>query len=823
MVMRLGGVTKNSVRIAALLATSGLSAPVFAQTASGTTDGTLINGEIIVTATKRAENIQNVPISITALGNATLDQHQVQTLDDYTKLLPSVSFQSFGPGQSELYFRGIATGGDGIQSGPLPSSGLYVDEIPLTTVGSSVDFHVYDISRVEALAGPQGTLFGASSLSGTLRIITNQPDTSHFSAGYDLQGDKFGSGSAGGQAEGFINVPLGTRAAIRLVGFYDHEGGYIDNKPGTRCYSRPNDQGIGGNTDCAGATSTDPTITFDPLTVNNSRFAKKNFNDIDTYGGRALLKVDLADDWTVTPGIAYQHQVAHGTYLFDPSVGDLAVHDFTPDHNRDSWYLASMTVKGKISDWDVTYAGSYFHRKIDNTQDYSYFSVAYDPVTDYNLYKDAAGNDLDPTQIYHAHDTYTKMSHELRINSPVDQPLRLTAGLFMQRQTDHHLADYEVDGLADAVVYYNTPVPGANSNDVFFTDIHRTDKDYAMFAEGSWDILPNLTLTGGIRGFIASNTLTGFSGGSGTLAHFGCTGIAQDCKAINGKVNETGETHKVNLTWKIDRDRMVYATYSTGFRPGGNNRPAFALGEIQNPGPYDPDTLTNYEIGWKTSWFDHTLRVNGALFWEDWNKVQYTEPGILGIQYTVNAGKARSKGIEGDISWTYAHHLTLSASGTYVDAKLSSNFCVPHYGCTVVDDGLGDGGTVGGILAPKGTRLPVTPKLKITATARYDFNVGGYKSFVQGTVNHQSGTTTHLLDADAGTFYGEPTKQFTTADFSIGTSYANWTASLFIQNAFDKRGILSKNSVCVPGICGQYARVYPVKPQYFGIRFGQKF
>ena len=811
MVIRLGGVTKTSVRIAALLATSALAGPALAQAASGPPDSTPTNGEIIVTATKRAENIQNVPISITALGNATLEQHQVQSLDDYTKLLPSVSFQSFGPGQSELYFRGIATGGDGIQSGPLPSSGLYVDEIPLTTIGSSVDFHVYDINRVEALAGPQGTLFGASSLSGTLRIITNQPDASHFSAGYDLQGDKFGDGNAGGQAEGFVNVPLGERAAIRLVGFYDHEGGYIDNTEADRTYERPNDYTADGST------------VNSPITVNNSKYAKNNFNDIDTYGGRALLKVNLDDNWTVTPGIDYQHQVAHGTYLYDPSAGDLKVHDFTPDHNRDHWYLASLTVEGKISDWDVTYAGSYFNRTVDNTQDYSYFSVAYDAITDYNYYKDAAGHDLDPTQIYHAHDTYTKMSHELRVSSPKDQPLRLTAGMFMQRQTDHHVADYEVDGLANAVVYYDSPVPGANSNDVFFTDIHRTDRDYAAFAEASYDILSNLTLTGGIRGFMAHNTLTGFSGGSGTLAHFNCTGIAQDCEAINGKVNEAGETHKANLTWKIDRDRMVYFTYSTGFRPGGVNRPAYALGEIQNPGPYQPDTLTNYEVGWKTSWFDRTLRINGALFWEDWNKVQYTEPGILGIQYTVNAGAARSRGVEGDVSWTYAHHLTLSASGTYVDAKLTSDFCVPHYGCTVMDDGLGDGGTVGGVLAAKGTRLPVTPKLKFTATARYDFDVGPYKSFVQGTANHQSGTTTHLLLADAGTFYGEPTKGFTTADFSVGTSYANWTASLFIQNAFDERGILSKNSVCVPGICGQYSRVYPVKPQYFGIRFGQKF
>jgi iron complex outermembrane receptor protein len=806
MVMRFGCVSGNRFSIALLLATTALASPVAAQTVAATgtapngssaNSDQAQNGEIIVTATKRSENIQNVPISMQALGNATLAQHQVQNLDDYAKLLPSVSYQSFGPGQSQLYFRGIATGGDGIASGPLPGSGLYVDEIPLQTIGSSVDFHVYDINRVEALAGPQGTLFGASSLSGTLRIITNQPDPSHFSAGYDLQGDKFGGGNGGGQVEAFVNVPLGEHAAIRLVGFYDHEGGYIDNTYGTRTYERPNDY------------TPDGSVVNSPLTINNGRFAKNNFNDTDSYGGRALLKVELGDDWTITPGIMYQHLKANGTFLYDPRVGDLQVHDFTPDKDKDSWYLASMTVQGKLGNWDVTYAGSYFDRKVDLTQDYSYFSVAYDGVTDYNYYKDAAGKDIDPTQTYHTNDHYTKMSHELRVSSPRQDPLRATVGLFLQRQTDMHLADYEIDGLATAAVYYDTPVPGAISNDVFFSTIKRVDRDYAIFGEASWDIKSNLTLTGGIRGFKANNSLNGFSGGSYTLPQFGCTSTAQECQSINKNYQQTGETHKASLTWKINPTKMVYFTYSTGFRPGGNNRPAFAVGQVQNPPPYKADTLTNYELGWKTSWLDHKLRVNGALFWEDWNNVQYSEPGILGIYYTVNAGKARSRGVEGDVSWTIAHHLTLSASGTYVDAKLTSDFLGQD----------ADGNPV--TLAPSGTRLPVTPKFKVTATARYDFDVGPYRPFLQATLNHQSGTTQYLTTA--GEEEIGPTQGFTTFDFSGGLSHANWSASLFIQNAFDRRGILSKNLVCSPNLCGQYDRFYPIKPQYFGVRLGQKF
>ena len=179
----------------ALLASTALAAPAIAQETTGAHQAEAADASsadsgpdvIIVTAQKRSENLQNVPISIQALGSAKLDQHQVQSFDDYAKLLPSVSFQSFGPGQAQLYFRGVTSGGDGLHGGSLPTSALYLDEIPVTSVASTVDLHVYDIARVEAISGPQGTLFGASSLAGTLRVIANAPSTSKFSAGYDLQ------------------------------------------------------------------------------------------------------------------------------------------------------------------------------------------------------------------------------------------------------------------------------------------------------------------------------------------------------------------------------------------------------------------------------------------------------------------------------------------------------------------------------------------------------------------------------------------------------------------------------------------------------------
>ena len=796
-----------------------IAAPAAAPTTASPSDAALPNGEIIVTATKRAENLQKVPISIQALGEQVLEQHQVKNFDDYVKLLPSVSYQSFGPGQSQLFFRGIVTGGDGLATGPLPTTGLYLDETPLTTIAGQVDLHVYDIARVEALAGPQGTLYGASSLSGTLRLITNKPEIGKWSGGFDLEGNKFGDGNFGGTAQGYVNVPIGDRVALRVVGFYEKDGGYIDNLPASGRIVQDPATGayLTGQPYQRPHTTDSGDVVNAPYTTNNAAFAKKNFNDVEKYGGRAALKIDLNDNWTVTPGIIYQHQDAHGTFLYDPRVGDLAVHDFTPDHIKDHWYLASATVQGKISDWDVTYAGSYFQRTVDLVQDYSYFSVAYDSYVDYNYYKDAAGHDIDPTQTFRGNDHYTKQSHEFRVSSPAADRLRLTAGLFYQRQTDHRIADYILPGLHDAVPQpdapdspFNVPVPGGGIDDVFYTDIHRVDRDYAIFAEAAFDILPNLTLNAGVRGFRADNTLNGFSGSAGAVARqislFGCTGTtAQQCPNVDKRYKENGETHKANLTWRIDPTKLVYFTYSTGFRPGGNNRDAFALNKLQSLPPFQADTLTNYEVGWKTSFLDRRLRVNGALFWEDWNKIQYSEPGILGIFYTVNAGTARSRGVEGDVSWLLFNHLTLSGAGTYADAKLTSVFA----------------GSDGTVLAPKGTRLPVNPRFKVNGTARYDVPLGEYRSYLQATVGHQSGTTSYLTTAGEAVL--GPTKGFTTFDFSAGTQWHNWTLSAFIQNAFDKRGILSKNGQCAPTICGQYARLYPITPQLFGLRLGAKF
>jgi len=816
--------------LAMLLVGTGLAShPALAQTtppaaAAPTAASGAEGNEIVVTAQKRAEVLQNVPISIEALSGKKLDDNHVASFDDYARLLPSVSYQAFAaPGQAQIYFRGITSGSEsnGSHSGSQPTSALYIDEVPLTTIAGAVDLHIYDIQRVEALSGPQGTLYGASSLSGTLRLITNKPNPAKFEAGIDVSGTTFAKGrnSSGGSVDAFINQPIAKGVALRISGFYERDGGYISNIPGARTYTVINSAGASVPLTVCNA----PGLTGCNYTYN---LAKKNFNDVETYGGRAALGIDLDETWTVTPSFVYQGQKEHGTFLYGPiapkgnalvpAVGDLQVQDFSPDYGHDAWTLAALTIKGHLGIWDVTYAGGYFTRHLDTVQDYSDYSVHYQTdlqAPSYNSLFDAAGNNLNPGQIYHGHDVYSKFSNELRFSSTAPGPLMLTAGLFQQRQTDKIFADYIVQGLNNpnsGADLGSAPVPTCG-DDVFCTRVFRVDRDYAAFADGSYQLSPSLTLSAGIRAFVARNSAAGFSGGSGKVSS--CinpsNGGFGPCLLYNREANQAGEVHRANLSWKIDPTHMVYATYSTGYRPGGINR-------LSQVNPYEADTLTNYEIGAKTSWWQHRLTINVALYDEEWRKaqIQLTTPNSNGVLSTYNVGSARVRGAEGDVSLNLGQ-LLLSASAAYTDGKTTAPLCG-------LDPATGNPDcATQGIIAKSGDALPIQPQFKGNVTARYRFAVGPAQAYIQGVVNHQSGSRAALVDGDATAF--GPISGFTTVDFSLGAKLRQWSWDFFVINAFDERGVLSLNAVCIPSACAQFGRIYPTKPQQFGVKAGYKF
>lgn len=783
--------------------------------------------EIIVTAQKREENLQNVPISIQALGTRKLDQLNVANFQDFSKLLPSVSFQSSQPGVTTVYMRGVASGGDGNHSGSLPSVGVYLDEQPVTTIGGTLDVHIYDIARIESLAGPQGTLYGASSQAGTIRIITNKPSTAGFEGRVDGELNTIKHGGTGGRLEGMINAPLSEMAAVRLVGWYQKDAGYIDNVPGTRSFL-PTPGGI---------------------TVNNDAFVEKDFNDAEIYGGRAALKVDLDDNWTITPTVLYQKQKSHGTFAQDPLVGDLQVQRFYPDSRSDKFIQAALTIEGKLGNFDVTYAGAYLDRKTYQINDYTDYAEAYDALyasygglAGYFYLEDNAGNDIDPRQYIIGTDHFRKLSQELRISSPQDSRFRVVAGLFFQRQSNEIHQDYIVPGLADALSVNGRP------GTLWLTEQKRVDKDYAAFGEASFDITPTITLTGGGRYYKYDNSLIGFFGfgrnpngppfngaGSSRTGVAGCyttTGaILRDnpggtllpaeveggpctnlADYVNGKLvpkrtKDTGFTHRLNLTWKPSEDVLTYATWSRGFRPGGINRRATIA-------PYDADFLTNYELGIKTTLAGGLVRLNAAVYLQNWKRFQFSFLGLNSFTEIHNGPNARIKGIEADINIRPTDGLTISAAASYTDAKTRNNLCAiddPTYQCTADPDNS--------IAAPKGTRLPVTPKFNGNATVRYAFPVGPGELHLQSVIAHR-GSASSDIRVDVANELGR-IRGSTTVDFAVGFDWSRYSFELFLQNAFDERAELSRFSNC--GQCNGRVQILVNQPQTLGARLGAKF
>jgi outer membrane receptor protein involved in Fe transport len=793
---------------------------------------------VIVTAQKRSENMQNVPVSIQTLSTQKLEDLHITDFNDYVKFFPSITYTvggagggNAGPGFANISMRGIVSGNDGNHSGPLPTVGVYLDEQPITTIGGTLDMHIYDIDRVEVLSGPQGTLYGASSEAGTIRIITNKPDPSGFSAAYDLQANTVAHGDEGYTGEGYVNIPLATNAAIRIVAWDEHDAGYIDNVPGTRTY--PGNPGIG----------------VPPFQINNFNIAKNNFNDVDTYGGRATLEYDLNDSWTITPMVMAQWENSGGVFGYDPSVGDLEVQHYFPEFIHQNWVQGALTIQGKVGDLDLTYSGGHMEWWIHGESDYTDYSYWYDklfPSSFPQYFYNNAGKPIAPSQYILESDHFIKDSHELRVASPSTDRLRFVAGLFYERQQHWILQNYQIPDLATSESVTGWP------DTLWLTDQERVDQDSAAYTEVSYDITPKLTLTGGLRLYQYYNTLVGFFGfGSGFSSHTGesqCFGPGlfhnAPCTDLQGHTSGTGNTHKINLTYHVDDDKMVYFTWSTGFRPGGINR------RNDVAGPYSPDKLTNYEVGWKSTWLNDTLRINGALFRENWDNVQFPFLGVNSFTIIQNAGNATSQGVEGDFEWKPLPPLTISGSAAVTDANLDSIYCgfsntqtkQPITNCPNNLPPSNPGSDPFGPDSPAGTQLPITPKWKGNLTTRYDFSIwNDLAAHFQGSVEAQSSVWDDLrVQAVAPTIVNciqDPSlcqevpirsaigKQpgFATFDLTTGVERDAWSLELYVQNVLDERAQNYRYAECTTQVCDKEVYIVPGRPRLIGIKFGQKF
>lgn len=866
------------------------SGPALAQDAAAADENDNGIADIVVTATRRSEAANKIPVAIQALGGDTLSDLNITKLDKLVENLPNVRTASRGPGASSIFIRGLSTDSPGLQiagtAGAQPTVALYINDAPASLVGRNLDVYAVDLQRVEVLAGPQGTLFGASAMGGALRYITNKPDLSKVSAGFNASYamTRHGDDSVAGDA--FLNLPIiEDKLGVRVVLFADRQGGYIDNVAGT--FQMPFDAHtgqagriptgnpllvmralqacqqsttlVGGVPSCG--TSGGAYLYNAPTrqTINNDAFVEDNYNDATYRGGRIALTFKLNDDWSVDLMHMRQQLDTDGVFDYEPDVGDLKVTKFDKNELADKADITTWALNGRMGMLDFIYTGSYLNHRAQQYSDYAGYSNIglYVPYyeCDRGVYYTAAYNGnigntcYTPNKSYSVLNRTKRWTHEARITTPAENRLRGTLGVFYD---DNKLWDntdwsylqpgagfiYPRSANLGSTAFPTDPNnPGLRGTKVgFFNDVKRRDKQFAVYGEASFDIVPDkLTLTGGFRYYderasINGSSQTSFATGgrgiynpaTGTYSAaptppttYGVSANLNQLYADASPAKYDGVLWKGNLTFKFGDGSLVYATYSDGFRPGGFNRRPCRVPSAICPTPADfvrlgtyfPDKVANYEIGGKFALLNRTLQVNLAAYQINWSDVQMTvfDQNISNQTFTTNLIDAKIKGVEGDITWRATPQLTFNGAFSYNDTSVEKLLRNTQ------------------VLAPVGSPLALSPKFQFNARVNYEWETSsGLRPFINLGVRSVGSSWSDVIDnvdiryqsfnptlgyaASTPVLYNgvlvrpgdviAPLKArqkmdgYTTVTAALGASKDEWRMELFVDNLTDKRAQL---------------------------------
>ena len=789
---------------------AGIPAVAYAQDAAQQEgEDSLILEEVLVTATKRgALNLQDVPMSITAFTNQDILLQGFKRLDDYAGQIPSLSFGRREPGGSNVIIRGCAV--SAVSFSDNPTTSVYLDEQPISQSGFNPDPRLVDIERVEALAGPQGTLFGEASQCGTLRIITNKPDPVAFEAWVDLTGESIKNGDLGYDVSAMVNIPLvKDTLALRLVGFTAEDAGWVDNVLGLS-----------------------PGGTFD-----NAPYVDNNVNTSNTSGARVALRWTPGDNWVFDAQAIFQDtdadgfgdvDLAEGVYE-DRDLGKWEQLRFNPETWSDEWYQLSLTAEGSLGWADLTVTAGLAHRETRYNADSTAYLHTFQQINDYvRAYYNPYSNNYDFGGDPHAfsidEQDWDRTSFEARLSSPSDSDSRWSwiAGVFYNKNESGPQAfTGNVIGLSDNCNEYYAAAEGCVGQFTYASYLHyyyfgtldklsdnwwhgvyeTNQKQTAIFGEVTFDVTENLAITVGGRWFdIDNDRITR----QGTLinplqtVNVNCgTQADRDAWQIDGipqsgfdtcytnefaKGSESGFVPKVNLTYRIDDDKIVFFTYSEGFRSGGVN--AAKPGSLYGPGgPYhtfDSDKLLNYEIGTKTTWAGGSFQLNLTAFHMVWDEIQIeaTDPDSdffsLGI---INFPEAEINGFEADFSWLPSLNWKLSGTLGYNDAELSES-------AILFPDGEDPKEAV------KGTRLPLVPDWKGSLMVEYAFSnqiwdaepyILGVYQYVGESVNSLDGIQSIVADKSVRT---QPS--YSIFNLRFGLNALNWNVALYVDNVFNE-------------------------------------
>jgi outer membrane receptor protein involved in Fe transport len=787
---------KVSCAIAAILsghtAGAAYAAPEADAAASASSDQI---AEITVTAQRRSENMQNVPITIQALTAETLKELNVSTFDDYIRYLPNVSAASNGPGQNEVFMRGLSAGVQSSQgsgsTGLFPNVAIYLDDQSGQLPNRNLDIYAADLERIEILEGPQGTLFGAGAEAGTIRYITNKPKLNVTEGSVEAGYGTTAHGDPNSNVTAVLNLPLLTdKAAVRAVIYDDSRGGYIDNVPST--FTRqPTDIGIHYANYPGGVPPGSPVI-------NNSSVVNKAINPVVYTGMRVEGLYQINDDWNVLLTQMYQNMNSQGVFYQQPKSSDgvplapLEVTLFNNAFDKDSFENTAWTVNGKFGDLKAVYTGGYLVRHVNQVGDYT--NYARGTYADYyQCYGPGSGGSTNPLKstCYSPSATWRTvernehLQQEFRLSTPDEWRIRGIVGVYYE---DNELFDRtawmyktippctsngapgtagNTGCLSDVGTFPDTSVenPGVqNDNTSFYQDTRRSTRQTAFFASIDYDLIPKvLTLTAGTRHFDFRNTSDG-----SVVSSFDCfqagappggchnPAVSYNLNAANLRDSESGTKSRGNLTWHVTPDTMVYYTWSQGFRPGGFNQNGgaqHAIGpdgqwQYAVPASYHSDDLTNNEIGWKTEWLNHRLQWNGAVYQENWDNAQisFFDPGLVGnIFYDTNGQNFRVRGIETSVVARVLDGLTLQGAGSWnhseqtnSPALIDNNPASVNFGKALTETCTAPGACtpITNPFGPIGAPTANSPPIQFSLRARYEWNIESYEAFVQFGASH---------------------------------------------------------------------------------------
>ena len=732
--------------------------------------------ETKVTAMKRDDTIESTPVSVTAPTEDTLRDRGAETIEDVAANVAGFSIQNLGPGQSQVAMRGVSSGQIARdQPGVKEQVGAYLDESVISMSLFTPDLDLVDVSRVEVLRGPQGTLFGSGSLSGTVRYITNQPELGLTKTFAELTGATTTHGSQSGSAKAGFNVPLGDSAALRTAIYYDHTPGYID-------------------------------------AVQPDLGVKSAVNGGDRMGLRAAVELAPSDDVTIVPRVVYQKATTDGwnrTDVFNilgnpytttrPKVFLSDREQFTqiPEPYTDKFLLGDLTMKFKLGDALLTSVTSYTHRDILVVRDAGALTSS---ITGGSFGLPANVYTLDSPL-----DDATKATgwpQELRASGSAGRLQWVAGGFYSDSERAYsqqlHVGGYEAlvtGGLANTRTV-------AGKDVLFYSDLNYKLKQFALFGEGTYAFTSQFSVTAGLRYYHFDEDKDQIFDGL-----FGAGG---DGKPVSqpGTTKANGVAPRFILSYKVNDSTTLNAQVARGFRLGGVNDPTnYNLCTPQDRVTFsgretwNDETAWNYEVGAKTRFMGGRGSLSVSGFYTDIDDLQVTvTAGSCSSRLIFNVPKSRSVGGEFELGLTPNDHFDVSLSASYADSQIRSTIA-------------GTPDLVASTGIREGNRLPSVPKFQAAVSGTYQQDVApGFQGYLTATYNHVGSRYTQLADQEAGvgtvdiakyganiggpmtqsTFTFDPLMPaYDLLNLRFGVRHGYWDIALYVNNLTDESAYLA--------------------------------